>query len=234
MRDDTKAQYPYRVYRYNDLVLPSVTSALDHTPGKGKVLQRWAAKAVATAAANHAQVESIVDMGGRDEWIRWVAGAPYRQTGQAADRGTAVHESIAKDGLPAVAKLLLHNAGIRIAEQEITVANLPYNYAGTTDILAINQDGEPGIIDIKTGKRAYPEAVCQLAAYGRCDTRIPSGLPFPRATWAAVLHLHGGRAALYEADIGPEVFAVFMHLLKSLAWHDLAPTVLKEWSFDGD
>jgi hypothetical protein len=104
---------------------------------------------------------------------------PYKVSDKAKDRGSTIHslvEAYKKSGavietLPShligYAKAFyswINSNEINIKDSEKTVFNEDYMYAGTLDLLA-DVNGIEYLIDIKTGKDIYPEAILQLSAY---------------------------------------------------------------------
>ena len=105
--------------------------------------------------------------------------APYKTTGKAQERGKTIHsliEAYKKTGavidtvpehLKGYANAFYSWVGvnkIEIVENEKTVINEDYKYAGTLDLL-VRVNGEDYLIDAKTGKDIYLESTLQLSAY---------------------------------------------------------------------
>jgi len=105
---------------------------------------------------------------------------PYKSSGKAKDRGTAVHDIVEawknigevagkKGPFQGYAKAFeswLGDNRVKVEENERTVVSHKHRYAGTLDMLArINGDNLLTVIDVKTGKDLYPEVHLQLSAY---------------------------------------------------------------------
>lgn len=108
--------------------------------------------------------------------------APYKTSGKAAERGKTIHSLIEAykktgavidtipDHLKGYAKAFygwVKDNKVEIEENERTVINEEYGFAGTLDLLA-KINGEDYLIDCKTGKDIYPESALQLSAYQKC------------------------------------------------------------------
>ena len=107
--------------------------------------------------------------------------APYKTSGEAKLRGTAVHSIVeaykhTKQFINTVPEKYkgyatafynwVKDNDIEILEHEKTVFSEKYEFAGTLDLLVRNkQSNRMFIIDVKTGKEIYPEAFLQLSAY---------------------------------------------------------------------
>lgn len=86
-------------------------------------------------------------------------------------------------------------------------------YAGTIDRYGAMRNGDPALIDIKTG-RPHPCSILQLAAYR--EMLIVNGHPVKQA-FAVYLDSCGDYKAI-EAPPGPESFDVFLSALRIVRW----------------
>jgi hypothetical protein len=138
-------------------------------------LTRWAAKMAAEYAVRE-----------RQEWqglstveaVERIKDAPYRSSGSKRDLGSRVHETIDAHSVgrplpPWPDDVATYMGGFqqfladrdpKIEASEFTVYSRTHRYAGTGDMLAWI-GGELWLLDVKTGKWAYPEAALQLSAY---------------------------------------------------------------------
>jgi hypothetical protein len=108
--------------------------------------------------------------------------APYATSTTAKSRGTTVHSMVEAykaghkvedanipDQFKGYAKAFytwIDHHKVSIIEQEKTVFCKELGYGGTLDMVAtINDEKEPTIVDVKTGKDIYQEAFIQTAAY---------------------------------------------------------------------
>lgn len=160
-----------------DREFPSVTNVIGQLDKPA--LRSWAAKEVATYAVQHRDVWG--DLPSADA-IDLLKRSPYRNSGSAADRGTAVHQAIEEDVDPD--RLPSELAGyVRAARSfiedmqdvdtqvfdEVTLRHSEHGYAGTADRLCWI-GGEFTVVDWKTSKSiGYIEHALQLVALGMAD-----------------------------------------------------------------
>jgi hypothetical protein len=156
---------------------PSVTTILSVI--NKPAIPRWAAKSVAEYAIKNHHVWSQLDGPAAVDLLK---GAPWRYTSERMNLGTAVHEAVERyilkqpavtwpaDIAPYMASFerFLEEWRPRFESTETSVYSRTHGYAGTLDML-VWIDGELILLDVKTGKRAYPEAGLQLNAYARAD-----------------------------------------------------------------
>lgn len=185
----------------------------------------WAAKTTATAAVDNIEGIAALAKTDRDGAIKFLTDARFKKSGDAAARGTEVHE-IAESyalGTPKPAspeiqpyvdqylKFLEDHAPEYLAS-EAPVYNFGYTYAGTLDAI-VKIGGKTCVLDIKTTDKGpdvrarppYPEVALQLAAYARADV---IGLQAERVTGS------GGRRYYIwedgmECDPVPEIDGAF-------------------------
>jgi hypothetical protein len=206
---------------------PGVTSILNMLP-KG-FLTFWAAKMVAEEAV--ADLGSVVSIAMRDPAaaIDYLKRAPQRNTGKAADTGTAAHdifERMAKGQNvgrvhPDLDPFVRHfDEYLRVVKPEYhyleeTVWSDTHQYAGSFDAFA-TIDGQRLWLDNKTTRSGIHEEVgIQLTAYGRAEYLLgPDGerLPVPEGDGAAVLHVRPEGWKLVPVRYDDELFDVFLHL----------------------
>lgn len=163
-------------------------------------LKWWAAKMVAQAAVDEfGTLATFVARGDRDAAVQWLKGAHSRDTGQAAAKGTEVHEMIEKvneaGALPKRLKkdlvpyargwlAFLEATEATVLDQEFTVWSTEHGYSGTADLsLSIPEstwvDGAPSwwegesvpiVGDVKTTRSGvHADVALQLAAYRSAD-----------------------------------------------------------------
>jgi PD-(D/E)XK nuclease superfamily len=133
-------------------------------------LQRWYGKQVYLAMlANPALSESEA------------LAAPYKISDDAKARGTTIHDIVEAwqhnqtyiDGIPEKYRgyatafyRWVEDYDATLVEHERSVASRKYGYAGTLDLLVtLNGSGKLVLIDVKTGKDVYVEALLQTSAY---------------------------------------------------------------------
>jgi hypothetical protein len=178
----------------------------------------------------------------REAAIRYIKGAAQRYTRSRSDVGTAAHKVFEKimEGKPPrsvhpdVAAHKRHfeefiaavNPHHITAEQ--TAWSTTHNYAGRFDEYAVvwlDDEGIPTpdrsgiprccLIDWKTSKDAHAEVGLQLSAYANADYMVfadGARQIMPPVHAAFVLHITANGWSFIPVDIGPAVFAQFLHL----------------------
>ncbi|MYA40508.1 MAG: hypothetical protein F4Z31_01765 [Gemmatimonadetes bacterium] len=187
LRKHTKRGWP--VYELDGKRLPSVSQVLN-CARKGPGLEWWFSKVVAEEAVDSLDdIRKHLETEGREETVKWLAGARNRHSSEAADEGTDIHAMIAagdaSDPRSAAALRFLSDRGYKVAGTEVQGANVRDGYAGTIDMVAEDPDGNLVVIDWKADtsgdptKRPalYPEHAEQVAAY--CEFDIVNA-PFAR------------------------------------------------------
>jgi hypothetical protein len=115
---------------------------------------------------------------------RTALNAPYATSGSAKDRGTVIHSIIEahKHGADRITPppdlkgytnafySWFDDIQPKVLDNEKTIINQEYGYAGTLDMLA-EINGVPHVIDFKTSKKGiiYNEAHIQVSAYINCE-----------------------------------------------------------------
>ena len=230
-----------RVYTWAGRAYPSVTSIL--TGGVPKpFLAPWAAKAAAEYAVAHLDRLRLLPPG---QAVREVKQAPWATRDTAASLGDLVHAAVEADAtgrprppVPAEAAPFLAAFDQFVSEQrpgwlasEQTVYSRRYGYAGTLDAICL-LGSTVTLLDVKTGRGVYPEAVLQLAAYAHADfAGHPDGTqtPLPPIEAGAVLHLRPGGYQLLAVPVGRAVLEAFLAALAVFRWAtELAPNVLPD------
>lgn len=227
-----------RVYLWDGVEYPSVTTILGATMPK-PALVGWAARTVAEyAVANQGAVSALLASGDERAAIDLLKGSPFRDRDRAADVGTRVH---------AVAEALANGVSVPVVgtdvepflphflrfmedwrpeyvETEATVFNTKAGYAGTLDAIAV-VGGHLTLLDTKTGKDVYPEVALQLAAYsdadcfiGRDDGETVDALP--RVTRYAVLHLRPDGYRLVPIMVDYEQRRMWRRLVENFRYLD--------------
>lgn len=207
--------------------VPGVTSVLGMLPKD--FLRYWAAKVVAEEAL--ADLGSVVSIAMRDPQaaIDYLKRAPDRNTGKAADTGTAAHDLFEKMARgqtlgrvhPDLKPFVDHfGEFLEVAQPEMlfmeeTVWSEEHAYAGSFDGFGVIQ-GERVWLDWKTTRSGiHPEVGLQLAAYRFADYIIREDggrVPMPKADGGAVLHVRPEGWQLVPVKADEESFEVFLHL----------------------
>jgi hypothetical protein len=223
----------FYVHPEDDRKVPGVTSVVGMLPKP--FLTRWAAKSVAEYAV--ANVASVIGLAMNDKVgaVDLLKGAPWRDTKQAADTGTAVHDLFERMGNgedigrvhPDLKPYVEHFESF-LAEfeptflfQEETVWSDEHLYAGSFDALC-EIHGERVWVDYKTTRSGvHDEVALQLAAYAHADFILRSDgtrVPLPKSTKAAVLHVRPEGWSLVPVRIDRDVFDAFLHLRQTFEW----------------
>lgn len=208
--------------------VPGVTSVLNMY--SKPFLQFWAAKMVAEHAVdNIPSVLGLMLNGDRQGAVDLLKGAPRRNTGQAADTGTAAHEAfermakgqgpgrITPDIQPFVDHFqrFLDDRQPEYVYQEETVWSEEHAYAGSFDAYFI-LDGKRYWVDNKTTRSGVHEEVgLQLAAYRYSDYIIRADgtrVPTPAGDAACVVHVRPEGLKVVEVKADEEMFERFLDL----------------------
>ena len=239
-----------RLYVHPDdgVKVPGVTSVLNQLPKE--FLKFWAAKVVAeTAIENLGSIVGLA-MGDPQGAVDYLKRAPMRNTGAAADMGTAVHDlyerlsrgeaagRVTPDLKPYLAhyKAFTEKFEPEFLHIEDTVWSETYGYAGSFDWMAKVTDPETGerltaIGDFKTTRSGiHAEVAIQLAAYKNADYIVsPDGarVDIPHIDIGMVMHARPEAAQVAPVRVDDEVFEVFKHLLHVYNWEkDLKKAVV--------
>lgn len=176
---------------------PSVTTILEGgVPKPG--LAKWSAKEAAKCAWELFHGPLNFD---EQAFIKEASESYERISEEAAAKGDMVHESVERflngedDGLSpkhlVQLRRFLDISEYRVLHTEVTVINRRYGYAGTVDLIASTPTGI-AVIDYKTGKGVWPEAMLQVEALaGGEHILYPDGteLRMPPIDEVGVLHL---------------------------------------------
>jgi hypothetical protein len=219
--------------------VPSVTTIISGGVPK-PALPRWAAKSAAEYAAKSWDTLAPLDA---DERVTLIKGAPWRESGRAADLGSLIHDAIDcwlsdaplpdwpadAEGFMAGFTDFLSEREPHVVHTEGTIWNREHGYAGTFDLLAVI-NGRLTLIDHKTGKGVYPEVALQLSALAHGEVIVaPDGSeqPMPAVDLFGVLHLRPRSWALVPVTPTGVSFDAFLAAKQITEWtRDVAPGVL--------
>lgn len=220
--------------------LYSVTTILSRGMPK-PALTRWLQNEVARKAIDYA--EQLVEMkanGDSEAAKQMLTAFAGSKRDIAAEAGTAIHQAIEALGqaqTPAEVSVVMGGLDDEVRPfvhqflawcedvqptfhaQELTCWNERYAYAGTLDMIA-TVNGQRCIIDIKSGKGAYPEAALQMAAYAHSEFTMAADddEPTPTSEWGIekgyVLHLRPDGWELLPVRIDDEVFRMFQSVVQ--------------------
>lgn len=223
-------------YTLDGFKMPGVTTVIKMkaTPA----LTNWAARMAAEFALDN--WPALERMSPADRY-KALSNAHNVTRNRAAVRGTRIHSFGEK---------LAHGADIEVPDEyrgpaeayarfldrweitamhtEVPVCHTGYRYGGTLDLIASSPklvDGEPFVLDVKTGKGFYRETAMQLAAYRFCDLAMIDGLEAAMpATDERAFGAHVGPddVELLPVDAGEVQWRTFLHLLAVHRWDENA------------
>ena len=212
-----------------------VTTAINTALAK-PALTGWAARMVAELVAAR---RSILSEMSDEEIVDFLAGAPFRERDEAANRGTEVHRlaaELAQGREIEVPDLLVGRVDAyldwfrRWEPTEIvverTVVNRQYRFMGTFDLICRLEGLGTTLIDLKTNRSGpFGEVALQLAAYGHGETMFAEDyassaaeVPMPEIESYAVLWITPDSWELYPYDVGVREFRTFLYLLETARW----------------
>lgn len=228
--------------------VPGVTSVLNMLP-KG-FLKFWASKSVAEYAVNNIGAVVTLAMNDKSAAVDLLKRAPDRDTAQAAEAGTDVHdlfERLARgEDVGRVREELKPYVGIfkgfekQYAPEflflEDTVWSETHGYAGSFDFIAKVTDPDTSdrmtvIGDWKTTRSGvHAEVALQETAYKNADYIIqPDGTKadIPHLDAGIVVHARPEGGQVVAARIDDELFGFFLALRKIWEWdRDVSKNVL--------
>jgi hypothetical protein len=171
--------------------LVSATTLIKDALGTSGGLVNWAVNTTAAAAYDrHKILEQFVEDEDREGAIKWLKDQRWQKTGEAAARGTDVHQVAEQLHLGNVVEYdahlepwvvqyrrFLEDFQPRFLMAEAPVYNLTHRYAGTLDGVAVIA-GKTVVVDVKTtahgpdsgkSRPPFPEVALQLTLYRRAE-----------------------------------------------------------------
>ncbi len=246
-----------RYYEWRGQKLPSSTS-LRRMAGLPFKLHQWAiSKVVQRAVDENAILRTMLDRPKRPrervrdknvakEAGKWLRSAATEERDAAAELGTYVHDMAVRrtpiSQVDPIARPYLINfydwvatSGCNIIATEKQVFNLTDGYAGTFDLLVEWPDnGDIGVIDLKTGSGTYNDHALQLMSYAMgefigeddiIDVALTKALH--SANTMALLHLSEDGWRYQRIPASAELMTAFRGLIAYATWMaanpDLAP-----------
>lgn len=215
-------------YKVNGTYLPSVTTIIDSVVPKN--LSWWAMVVGVRATTALIQRGLVTEYTDPEEIVTAIRSerlSVYHIRDEKGEEGNAVHkalENYARHGeipdlgvytqpvrpkIRTLASWLLDARPV-ILESEVRIASLKYGYAGTYDLRIRDADGQTALVDLKTGKRIYPDSQFpQLEAYEQAS--IECG--YPPTDYRAILWLSPEEDGSYEYVRSTDTFEDFEVLL---------------------
>lgn len=188
-------------------------------------LQHWAAREVATFAADNLELIGQLD---RDARVDLLKGAPYRDRDKAARRGTEVHAHaerlVTGDEVEVPEELaghvdsyirFLNDWHVQAEHIELVVGNRKHRYMGSLDLIATLADGQRWLLDIKTTRSGiYSEVALQLAAYRYAEFHTDGDTehPMPTVDACGAIWVRADGYDLVPVDAGPTTFRTFLYV----------------------
>jgi phage baseplate assembly protein W len=219
-------------YRLDGRKIPGVTTVIKTKAAPALV--NWAARVAAEFAVDHWEELAGSSPSAR---LTQIAGSPNQARNKAAVRGTRIH---------ALGEGLAHGRDVEVPDEllgpvqayarfldrwqitavhtELPVCHIGYQYAGTADLVAWSPrlvDGQPFLLDVKTGRGFYRETALQLAAYRAADLALVDGaeVPMPETAERAYgAHVRPDDVEMLPVDAGPGSWRAFLHLLAVYRW----------------
>ncbi len=234
-RKETKSG---RVSTYKDQDYPSVTSILKAGLPKPALIN-WAARVTAEEAMR--SLDKLKDM----EFAKGVtllSKTHERVRNTRANEGTSIHaraeayqkgtpfRPLSAETAPYIEQFdrFLYDFRPVFLKTEQTVYSNKYRYAGTLDS-EVEIDGVRYALDIKTGKRIYPDVALQLVAYDRADFAVVDGVECPviPAKKGIALNLRPDGYDAIPVRLDEEVFDAFLAVYDVWTWvNDTSKSVL--------
>jgi hypothetical protein len=207
----------------------------------------WAKNEVAKAAVgNMTMLAEMLDKGGPDAAVKWLAAIPGYQRDKAADTGSLVHilveKILRKREVEVPVELVPYAIGFRnfletrqpamVSVEQLCARLDGLPYGGTFDFIA-DLDGIRTLVDVKTwrklplpGGEMYAETAMQLAAYANAQFIGAEGDPkrhrMPAIAAHAVLHLrpdlYDKGWQLYPFHVTEADYEGFLGLLAAYRW----------------
>ena len=235
-------------YKLDGRKVPGATTVIDVLAKPALV--RWAAGIVADHAVDHWDTLADLPLSERGKALR---AAPDNRKKEAGIRGKRIHslaEGLAhgdpvevpdelRGPVEAIARFL-DQWDMETVVNECAVAHTGYRYAGTFDAVVTSpklHDGQPVMLDYKTGSGIYDEIALQLAAYRYADyacERVPSqpgprgGKPkrahelveigMPETVAGYGVHVREDVAVLVPTDSDENTWRQFLYALQIQRW----------------
>lgn len=197
-----------------DMLYPGVTTIL-RILGK-PALVPWAAKLAASSFRKRLDAfmknGKSVELSEFDAWEKEAAKAPFAERDKAAEKGTDVHSHIDNFltkgwqpvGVPSFDNFLkwYGESGLTFLAGDTPVVSENMAYGGRLDALFIDKNQRLILVDVKTGKGVYGEALIQMGGYAEALIETYGIKPLRMI----VLHVRPEQTKVYEFN--NPVFAI--------------------------
>lgn len=220
--------------------LPSVTSILGALPKPA--LQLWGQNLVARAAVDDRHMLLKMEPEAMYDYLRKV---PEKQMKSRGRRGSSIHEvaeNVLKGTHPeenrspwaARIRAFVDEWVAEVIAVEQVVVSLRHGWAGTTDFIFRNAQGDVVLADWKTSASIYPDQAMQLAAYCRADAWVMNPYTSPSLVEPlhidriAVLHVTNDGVTYYEPDYDiDKLYSIFLSVQQTWLALRNSPTKIK-------
>ncbi|MFJ4529062.1 hypothetical protein [Streptomyces nigrescens] len=211
--------------------------AIDSFPFLQQMAERdrkGARQYIAGASRRYTDIRSNIGTRAHTQFERMARGLPLSDDGYHPDMAPYV----------AAYREFLAQVNPEFIRHEDIAWSDTHEYAGSFDVmmrvwvdektqkLTPDRSGTPQLllVDYKTSKNAYPDVALQLSAYAHADCIIDTEgerHPMPEFDGGAVLWITPDKWEFKPVEIGPHVFAHFLHLREDFRWdREVSKTVL--------
>lgn len=228
-------------YKLDGQKVDGVTTVISNGIPKPALIN-WAAREVATYAADNLEAIATLDRAARIDLLK---GSHYRERDAAARRGTEVH---------GLAEKLINGEEITVPEElsghvdsymrfldewnptpilvEAVVGHRTHKWMGTFDLFA-EMGGVPWLLDIKTTRSGiYGETALQLAAYRHAEFYLDAAdneQPMPWADRVGAIWVRADGYDIVPVEADEKVYRAFRYAQQIAAF---TTTHSKEWVGD--
>ena len=233
MKDKGLKFYPgSHRYKLDGEWVAGVTTVLGQSIPKPQ-LTKWAARSVAEWVAQNKSTVMGLYEAGEAPMVAMLKEIPWQSLGEAAVRGTEVHDLAEKYvlgqeidvpdhlvGYVESCAAFIDDWGIKPVLVEQTVGSREHKYAGKLDLVADSKYGQRAIFDWKTTKSGiYFETAFQLNAYAFAEFYGENGNESLMSDLgikeAYAIHIRTDGYSVVPMAFGESVHAEWLHLLES-------------------
>lgn len=226
-------------YKLDGQKVDGVTTVISNGIPKPALIN-WAAREVATYAADNLEAIATLDRAARIDLLK---GSHYRERDAAARRGTEVH---------GLAEKLINGEEITVPEElsghvdsymrfldewnptpilvEAVLGNRSHKWMGTCDLICL-VDGKMALLDIKTTRSGiFGETALQLAAYSHAEFYIDAAgeeqLMIP-IEWCGAIWVRADGYDVVPVEADDSVYRTFRYAQMIAKWQtDTSKTVV--------
>jgi len=203
-----------RYYTINGQKYPSVTTILSVL--NKPFLLEWAVAQAFEKMTQDPQFTASLLLTQPQALKKFFGSAADEVRDEAAEVGRGFHEEAAhslQTGIETVAgnrvSQLLSELSLTHTYSEVVVHSRTHSYAGTLDILALDQKGQHVVIDIKTGRSVHLEHFLQVSAYASAEFLADTFMP--PVAYGLIFHIREA-STVYHVNVH-ELFPTFLAAL---------------------